>query len=256
MNPITYYMNYGLPATGSVTFNRAPNTQPVSSATLTVTIGADTYTWLYPGAPVTTNAYVFWGSTNNEMAKSLAAAINADRSRSDLTQNTAPIKPYYAMYYQNVVVIISTIPGLVGNSFAISAASSDIPCFTLSGATLAGGSDQFASVARTNLAVAAPGGSNGTARIVGTSTPFQSAFFYGVKSWAETGTTPKFETATANSATVYIGENFGGKVYFSDPVATSLLPTIVTAPPNKYLDLSNFWLLAPTANDSVFVKYL
>ena len=248
MNPIQYYMHKGLPATGQVTFNRMPNTQPESAATLSVTINGVAYTWYPPGTTLTGTTW-FIGTTNTEMAKSLAAAINADRSRSDITGNSNPISPFYALYYNNIVTIISTVPGLVGNSITLAAASSDSTCYTLSGSTLTAGATEFSNVARTNLVVAAPGGSNGTAQISVTSKKFQAAYFYGVKSWSS-------GVATANAATVYIGEKDGAGTFYSDPVLSSLIPTIVNAPQDSYLDLINFWLLAPTSGDAVFVKYL
>jgi hypothetical protein len=260
MNPgIDYYMTSGLPATGQVTFNRMPNTLPISSATLTVTIGTNMYTWLPPG--VTGNPD-FVGATVFEMAKSLACAINAQQNRSDLlsnqpTANMLPIKSHYAMYFGATVAVIATIPGLAGNSLAFSFSSSDPGCATIANGatTLAGGNAQLSTLARNSKLLTSPGSAEGQVQVATVSTPFQTAFFYGIKALTQIASTAGY-SATANAATVYIGEMVSGKINYVDPVATSLTPTPVSAPPGGYLDLINYWVLTPTGGDSAFVKWI
>lgn len=253
MNPgIDYYMTSGLPATGTITFTRAPNTQPPSSATLTVTIGTTVYTWTAPGV---TPQQDFCGTSANQLAISLCAAINAQQNRTDITTNNKPIKTHYAMYFNNAVTVISTVPGLAGNSLALSFASTDAGCATVSGTTLAGGSFQFPTLGRGQIVCPPPGGGGGgVAQVTAVSTPFQNAYFYGVKSWARSNVNQNI--ATANAATVFVGELIGGQIYFSDPVAATLIPTIISAPSNTQLDLSNFWFQTANATDAMFVKYL
>lgn len=254
MNPgIRYYMDAGLPATGQITFNRAPNTQPPLSATLSVTIGTYTYQWTPVGAATFLD---FCGETGNQIAISLCAAINAQQNRSDITANNQPIKSHYAMYFNNVVTVISTIPGTYGNTIGLSATSSDTGCVSVSGATFTGGT--FGGLSRNTILVTPPGSTNGVAQVAATSTPCSQAFFYGIKALTQIASSINY-TCTANSATVYIGEiNAAGNVIFCDSVATAtsppFLPTVYQ-PPNGNLDLKNFYLLTPTSGDSVLVKY-
>jgi hypothetical protein len=247
----TQYMGGGLPATGTITFVRMPNTQPMSAATLSVTIGANTYQWTPVGSPTPLD---FFGSTANQMAQTLVAVINGQTCATPLTANGAPVKSHYAMFNGATVFLVASIPGLAGNSIGVSATSSDAGCFTLSGATLAGGVSSFPNVNRGAFLVAPPNVANGQVQLSTTSKPFQIAFIYGASALGQVGSTAGY-TATANTATVYVGESIGGRVYYTDQILNSLVPTIMLAPTNTFLDLVNFWLLTPTSRDSCFVKY-
>jgi hypothetical protein len=123
MNPgIVYYRPEGEPASGTVTFAAIPTA----------------------GDSVTVNgtAYVFGtdffnqGNSVNAVAEGLAAAINADRHRNHLHVNTSLIRPYYAVYYGNKVVIVAVAPGSAGNAITLAKSGANI---SVSGSTLSGG---------------------------------------------------------------------------------------------------------------------
>lgn len=123
MNPISTYRPFGQPASGTVKVISVP------AAGKTVSVAGVAYTY----------GTHFFGRHIYEIARSLAATINADRGEIDLTANRVAIKSTYAFVLGDTVVIIATVPGTDGNSIAL--ATSDSGSFTVSAAALAGGTD-------------------------------------------------------------------------------------------------------------------
>ena len=108
MNPgFPYYMPSGIPATGYFTVSSVPATN------ITVTVGTRTYTFNTD----------FFGDNVSKIVQSLTAAINADRNRLSLsrvsTTNSNPVNTVFASYAGNIVFIVSTVPGVIGNTIAI-----------------------------------------------------------------------------------------------------------------------------------------
>jgi hypothetical protein len=126
MNPgFTYYMPFGLPATGYFTVSAVP------AIGMTITAGLRTYTF----------GTDFSGNSTFDVAKSLSNAINACRNIlgsaiGDATLGN-PINFLYASYTGTRVYVIATVPGLSGNTIPIS--SSDTASISVSGTTMAGG---------------------------------------------------------------------------------------------------------------------
>jgi hypothetical protein len=77
------------------------------------------------------------GNNAVECAKNLAAAVNADICRTDLHNQTQPIKAVFALWYGNVVRIVATCPGTAGNLLTLS--TDEAASFAVSDATLSGG---------------------------------------------------------------------------------------------------------------------
>lgn len=120
--PQSRYWSNGLQASGYITVNGVP------ANGATVTINGDVYTF----------GTDFMGNFANDISDALVAAINADEADIEHTGvGPKPIRVYFAAQYGNRVWIGASSPGTAGNAFTL--ATSDATNFTVSGATLSGG---------------------------------------------------------------------------------------------------------------------
>jgi len=119
-----YYRNSGQPARGKITIVSLP------TAGDTIEIAGTTYTF----------GTDFIGASRNEVAESLTAVVNSDRSRIHLTPTVPadPVRLVYALFFGSVVAIVACEPGDAGNSLTLASSTS---AMVVSGATLSGGAE-------------------------------------------------------------------------------------------------------------------
>lgn len=131
----TYYLSAGRPASGLVTINFAPAIGD------TVTVDGTVYTF----------GTDFFGPTPAIAAESLAGAMSGNWRVRLSSHPTTLVRSHYGRALGNFVVVIATVPGTGGNSLALAVSNSTR--FTVSGATLAGGTSPAAasSVAVTDI---------------------------------------------------------------------------------------------------------
>ena len=120
------YMTHGLPATATVTFTRVP----AAGATITVNGVVATYQTDFSSR----------GLNVADVAESFAAWVNGSPDGYKSTHTaTNPTGTFYAVYYGNVVRLVSRLPGAAGNAYTL--ATSDSATITVSAATFAGGAN-------------------------------------------------------------------------------------------------------------------
>ena len=131
---VEYYRFSGNPATATITVVGVP------PAGATVTIGGVVFTIGLDVFPV--DASVSDRGAYQSVAEAICAAVNSDKTKSnlfDIGVHSNPFRPFYAMYYGNIVRLGASNPGTLGSSLALATSSS--ASFVLSGAGFTGGGE-------------------------------------------------------------------------------------------------------------------
>ena len=223
MNPSlrNYYRDSGLQASVTVTFLKEP------TAGTKVTIDGVEYiygtTFFARGMP-----------TLPLIAEGLCAAINADRAKQSQHTQTNPIKSVWAMYYGNVVRVIASVPGTVGNAIAIT--TDEASSFSLSGSVLSGGTNGQ-STAWAILSYTSDGTPNTPTRLSATDLLVSTALVFGV---------------AANTDNVLVGPN-------SSATARTVFPsTEYQIPPvnGRTFNLKDWYAQSATASQALSIMYI
>ena len=230
MNPnLSYYNPFGLQASGTLTFVKQ------LAAGDEITVHTNTYT------AGTTFAI---GQSLYETAKNFAAAVNADRGLYAAKHAAVvPVRPYFAIYYGNVVAIVAVAPGSGGNLISLAGVSNKV---TASASKLSGGTSASVAVVAT---AAAPAIADATT-VVWTSVELTlTATAATVVSVATMCRQAILQAALANSHDAYIGPTADCHIPLV-PGGAYNVPSIAGASFNLLT-----WFVKGTAGEKVILLY-